>query len=345
MRRRIIRVSRRFPWWHSHRLRPGLPLRPLLAPPHPSGALREGEGRSSSSATTRTRSRRSRRSTPRARSPGFEQRSGRRLLPGLLFYKGASLAALGGPKEAEAAFEAFLAIKPNVELDPGAVSAEGRHRRAGRRPKGRARRDLETGGDRRHRDRVPGLRSARVRSLRGAAGRTGRRAGQVASDLRTAEDVERPRRLARALGVHRGVLEVARSEARDARERVPRRVRAARRVRGLRFFQDETRGLADRSRHGLHPARAADLQRPEAAGTGDEAGAADSSGQSRYGRAEQSMAEHGRSGTSKTAQINEVTGAGLDRRPLGGKLDRDVALPARGSCRRTSHTRSSPRSS
>ncbi len=49
-------------------------------------------------------------------------------------------------------------------------------------------------------------------------------------------------------------------------------------------------------------------QKPLAAG--DEAGAADTSGQSRYGRAEQSMAEHGRAGTSKTAQINEVSGAG-----------------------------------
>jgi GWxTD domain-containing protein len=40
------------------------------------------------------------------------------LLPALLFYRGASLAALGRQKEAQETFEAFLALKPDVALDP-----------------------------------------------------------------------------------------------------------------------------------------------------------------------------------------------------------------------------------
>ena len=40
------------------------------------------------------------------------------LLPGLLFYRGASLAALGRLSEARSAFEMFLAYQPNAHLDP-----------------------------------------------------------------------------------------------------------------------------------------------------------------------------------------------------------------------------------
>lgn len=40
------------------------------------------------------------------------------LLPGLLFYKGAALAALGRQKEAVDVFAAFLTLKPDVRLDP-----------------------------------------------------------------------------------------------------------------------------------------------------------------------------------------------------------------------------------
>ena len=44
--------------------------------------------------------------------PGMEQER-QKILPGLLFYKGASLAALGRADEAEAVFESFLAYQPN----------------------------------------------------------------------------------------------------------------------------------------------------------------------------------------------------------------------------------------
>ena len=49
--------------------------------------------------------------------PGLE-RDREALLPGLLFYKGATLAALGKQAEAKDAFVAFLALKPDVQLDP-----------------------------------------------------------------------------------------------------------------------------------------------------------------------------------------------------------------------------------
>lgn len=48
---------------------------------------------------------------------GFEK-DREALLPGLLFYRGASLAALGRQREAQEAFEGFLALKPDVQLDP-----------------------------------------------------------------------------------------------------------------------------------------------------------------------------------------------------------------------------------
>jgi GWxTD domain-containing protein len=49
--------------------------------------------------------------------PGLEaQRAA--LLPGLLFYRGASLAALGRQSEARQAFEKFLSFRPNTRLDP-----------------------------------------------------------------------------------------------------------------------------------------------------------------------------------------------------------------------------------
>lgn len=49
--------------------------------------------------------------------PGFESERAA-LLPGLLFYRGASLAALGRQNEARKAFEEFLSFQPNARLDP-----------------------------------------------------------------------------------------------------------------------------------------------------------------------------------------------------------------------------------
>ena len=49
--------------------------------------------------------------------PGLETQR-QAVLPGLLFYKGASLAAMGKSAEAEETFEAFLALQPGIQLDP-----------------------------------------------------------------------------------------------------------------------------------------------------------------------------------------------------------------------------------
>jgi GWxTD domain-containing protein len=48
---------------------------------------------------------------------GFEKQR-EAVLPGILFYRGASLAALGKSSEAEASFEAFLRLQPGAQLDP-----------------------------------------------------------------------------------------------------------------------------------------------------------------------------------------------------------------------------------
>src|SRR5262249_51681921 len=47
--------------------------------------------------------------------PGMEAER-QKLQAGLLFYKGASLAALGRGEEAEKVFESFLAVQPNASL-------------------------------------------------------------------------------------------------------------------------------------------------------------------------------------------------------------------------------------
>jgi GWxTD domain-containing protein len=52
---------------------------------------------------------------------GFEKQRAA-LLPGLLFYRAASLAGLGREKEAVAGFEAFLTLKPDTRLDPALYS-------------------------------------------------------------------------------------------------------------------------------------------------------------------------------------------------------------------------------
>src|SRR5215470_13852455 len=50
-------------------------------------------------------------------APGLESTRAA-LRPGLVFYRGANLAALGRADEARAAFEEFLAYQPGAQLDP-----------------------------------------------------------------------------------------------------------------------------------------------------------------------------------------------------------------------------------
>src|SRR5215471_1413042 len=49
--------------------------------------------------------------------PGQEAER-QKMRPAVLFYEGASLAALGRSEEAEQAFEEFLVLSPNASLDP-----------------------------------------------------------------------------------------------------------------------------------------------------------------------------------------------------------------------------------
>src|SRR5215471_14322720 len=49
--------------------------------------------------------------------PGQEAER-QKMRPAVLFYEGASLAALGRSEEAEKAFEDFLELSPNASLDP-----------------------------------------------------------------------------------------------------------------------------------------------------------------------------------------------------------------------------------
>jgi GWxTD domain-containing protein len=49
--------------------------------------------------------------------PGFEKQRAA-VLPGILFYRGASLAAMGKAAEAQEAFETFLTLQPGIQIDP-----------------------------------------------------------------------------------------------------------------------------------------------------------------------------------------------------------------------------------
>src|SRR5215471_1799173 len=53
--------------------------------------------------------------------PGLEKER-TAVLPGLLFYRAASLAALHREGEAVEGFEAFLTLKPDIKLDPAVYS-------------------------------------------------------------------------------------------------------------------------------------------------------------------------------------------------------------------------------
>ncbi len=240
--------------------------------------------------------------------PGMEQER-QKILPGLLFYKGASLAALGRADEAEAVFESFLAYQPNVKLDPALyppkVIAALEAARKGAAPAATAH-PAETG-----------VIATAYRAFHPPESKPSVELGEdwakgPAKYLLTSAQRQDFERLADSFArseyiavfwkAHDPKPETPENEFRDEFER---RVAFA----DLRFNQDETRGsLTDRGMvFVLLGPPTYNGQKPLAAG--DEAGAADTSGQSRYGRAEQSMAEHGRAGNAKTAQINEVGGA------------------------------------
>ena len=241
--------------------------------------------------------------------PGMEQER-QKILPGLLFYKGASLAALGRADEAEAVFESFLSYQPNAKLDPALyppkVIAALEAARKASAPAATSR-PAETG-----------VLAAAYRAFHAPESRPSVELGEdwakgPAKYLLTSSERQDFERLSDSLArseyiavywkAHDPKPETPENEFRDEFEK---RVAFA----DLRFNQDETRGsLTDRGMvFILLGPPTYNGQKPLS--VSDEAGAADSSGQSRYGRAEQSMAAHGPAGNSKTAQISEMSGAG-----------------------------------
>ena len=241
--------------------------------------------------------------------PGMEQER-RKILPGLLFYKGASLAALGRADEAESVFESFLSYQPNAKLDPALyppkVIAALEAARKSAAPAATSQ-PAETG-----------VLATAYRAFRAPESGPSVELGEdwakgpakyllTSSERqdfeRLSDSVARSEFIAVFWKAHDPKPETPENEYRDEFER---RVAFA----DLRFNQDETRGsLTDRGMvFILLGPPTYNGQKPLSAS--DEAGAADSSGQSRYGRAEQSMAEHGAAGNAKTAQISEVSGSG-----------------------------------
>ncbi len=240
--------------------------------------------------------------------PGMEQER-QKILPGILFYKGASLAALGKSEEAEAVFESFLSYQPNAQLDPAlyppkVVAALEAARKASA-PVASSQ-PAQTG-----------VLAAAYRAFQAPESKPSVELGEdwskgpakyILTPLerqdfeRLSDSVARSEFIAVFWKAHDPKPETAENEYRDEFER---RVAFA----DMRFNQDETRGsLTDRGMvFILLGPPTYNGRKPLAAS--DDAGAADTSGQSRYGRAEQSMAEHARAGNAKTAQINEVSGA------------------------------------
>ena len=230
------------------------------------------------------------------------------LRPGLLFYRGASLAALGRPGEAREAFEEFLVLAPNAELDPAiyprSVVVAFESTQEGRRE------DSRPGN-------LPSLAEAyRVFFARPESGRA-EEVGESWADgpvgrLLTAEERKEFARLQDPVGQSEFVTAFWRSRdprpetpENEFREEFERRVAFA----DARFTQGEVRGsLTDRGMVFL-------LMGPPSYGgrkalrTGDDA--ADSSGLSRYTRSEARTASaSGGSNADRQARIEQVTGPG-----------------------------------
>jgi GWxTD domain-containing protein len=242
-----------------------------------------------------------------SRREGFEK-DRHALEPGLLFYRGASLAALGRADEARAAFQGFLAFQPNAHLDPAlypkaVVTALEDARKSLAGPRG----SPEEGGA------LALAYRAFARPQAAPAETPGEDwAGGPVRWLLTAEERRDFERASDA--VSRSEFVTSFWKARDPKPETPDneyREEFEKRVAFAdgRFTQDEVRGsLTDRGMVFIL------LGPPSYSGrrplmTGDDV--ADSSGLSRYGRAEvASAARPGGSSTDRMARIAKVTGPG-----------------------------------
>jgi hypothetical protein len=271
--------------------------------------------------------------------PGMEQER-QKILPGLLFYKGASLAALGQADEAEAVFESFLAYQPNAKLDPALyppkVIAALEAARKGRRPPRPRNRRRPASSPRRHRAFHPPESKPSVELgedwAKGPAkyllhfrGTAGLRALSTRSPAR--------RHIAVFWKAHDPKPETPENEFREGS-------RGAWRLPTCGSTGRDPR-LADRPRHGVRPARGRRYngQKPLASAT-RRAPRIPQANPATAGRNSPwpSTAERA---TPRRAQINEVGGAARPSAARRQTRSRPGTTCAR-SCRRMSPTRSSP---
>jgi GWxTD domain-containing protein len=238
---------------------------------------------------------------------GFE-RDRAALLPGLLFYKGASLAVLNRPVEARDAFGQYLTLQPNAQIDPARYPRPVTDAlEEARRARNQAAQEPKVEGTL-----ATAYRSfARPEASPSAFGEDWAQ-GPVRTLLTPEEKNEFERR---ADSASRAAFVTDFWKTRDPRPETPEnefREEFEKRVAfaDAHFAQDETRGsLTDRgyvflllgppSYSGRKPLR-----------TGDDV--ADASGLSRYGRAETEAASRaGGSSTDRMARIARVEGPGV----------------------------------
>lgn len=242
-----------------------------------------------------------------SQKPGVEQDRAA-LLSGLLFYRGCSLAALGRAEEARQVFEQFLAFAPNTQLDPS------RYPRSVIAAFESARKSVERGGPEQAAE--GGLAAAYAAfprpELAGVETPGEEWADGPVRNLLTAEERRAFARLSDPVARSEFVTNFWKSRdatpetpANELREEFAKRAAFA----DANFAQDEVRGsLTDRGIVFIL------LGPPSYSGrkplmTGDDV--ADSSGLSRYGRAEITGAEKGGgSSTAKMARIDRVSGPG-----------------------------------
>ena len=233
-----------------------------------------------------------------------------KMRPAVLFYEGASLAALGRSEEAERAFEEFLRLSPGASLDPALYPSRvitafesARKKAAASDAATTSGSPVETGvlAEAYRSFHPPETKPEEERDWSAGPAKYLLTASERADYERLTDMVERSEFIAAFWKRHDPKPETPENEFREEFEK---RVAFA----DARFTQDEVRGsLTDRGMvFILFGPPTYNGQRPLNAS--DEAGAADISGQSRVSAAEIAMAQHaGGSNANKSAAMDRVT--------------------------------------
>jgi len=239
--------------------------------------------------------------------PGNEAER-QKMLPGVLFYKGASLAALGRADEAEKAFEGFLERAPNASIDPAlyppkviAAFDAAKKSIVAAAPKANEPAPSANIAEAYRAFRPPETKPDEERDWSRGPAKYLLTATEREDFERIADFVAREEFIANFWKSRDPKPETPENEFRQEFER---RVAFA----DARFTQDETRGsLTDRGMvFILVGPPTYNGQRP--LNVSDEAGAADVTGQSRFTSAEVTMAQHaGGSSANKAAANDRVT--------------------------------------